>query len=1323
MKSIATNVRRTLALSLTAALMSTSLVINSAQAASDDALNVAFGGSLVGTEQYTTTEGEIMRGTLQGASGNETQVSNGVDLGGGQQGLRFTANTLNLGNTRISQSFVMEAQFVPKSASQGSLATLMAAGGNFSVRYDGDELRYGWDTNGSGRWAKHNNGTAQPSANESHVFSIHYRVKENGSVVVNAMLDGNELPSVEGPHSANISPQASGLFGFGNDVHPAARDRGFVGELHRVRVRATDDIATTRDLFEFQPQPNTEDLVNTSWDGTLAESYTPDGADLVAGEISRKGNANTRDGSLVLAGGSDGAAFTPSAEALRTEDLSTQGFIIETTFTPTGTQQNLATIVSLGGNFFARYQDGKLRYGYAGRGQDGWRNFVGSVDAPASGKEHTLSLAYSPSSGDNVTVTAWLDGVALETVTGTLPTRQESSVRGVAVFGNEANPQASQRGFVGSLGATRFALLNGPLREQDFVLQELAEVCADLGDLQPANYIDISADDCTKNILAKAALVRPTEKQAVWQEESLTAFLHYGINTYTRGNNGNIGIEWGYGRVGADTFNPTGDVDADAWVRTLRDNGYRTAILVLKHHDGFMSWPTRYSDYDVASSPWKNGQGNILRDFTDAARKYGMKVGVYISPADSHEEERPGGTHGNGSARSPRTIPTLVDNDDRAGKIPDDKIFTYEASDYGAFFLNTLYEVLTEYGEIHEVWFDGATGNTGRPEPYDYDAYYDMINKLQPGANIAVGGRDIRWIGNERGEARVDEWSVLPITDRGAGKIDLFQRGGPFNQNLGSDDQLVSASRSGANKLHWWPAEADMKLTGGWFAHHNSNGVNIDRPKNPAQLMRHYEETVGRNSVMLLNVPPTITGNFADSSVTAIQGFAAERRKAYTLDHALGVPVTVGDTTTDQLTNGNVRDGISRPANDSTPFEIDLGTPKTVHRLGISEDILDAGQVVRSFTVQAEINGEWTDIASSGVIGSQRILTLGDAGAGVTAQKFRITVTSARDAYTISNFQLYETLATDPGLPSDVWLNCAADRAGNGTEASPFNSLEQLRKHELAPGATLHFRAGVDCEDTSLTVWAYGTKDNPVELATWGEGTAPTVGGKSLSERFASYKTQGWELPAGPSTPSDPSDPSGPTNPSNPSNPSDPSGPTNPSKPSLSITSGGNESEDGVQRLEPGDTVKFAITGLTPEEEVTFTVYSEPHRIGTTKADTQGTARIAWKIPSDFERGKHRLVASGAFGEVAMHFLIKEASNVPKDPSVSPSTPPAKDKGGTDGSNTATTKGSASTDATASKSANLASTGTTALPIFAGALLLGLIGGLTVIARRLRISE
>ncbi|MDO5737171.1 MAG: alpha-L-fucosidase, partial [Propionibacteriaceae bacterium] len=1072
-----------------------------ATAATTDDLDVRFGGSLVGTNAYTTAGDEAQRGVLHRVQGDEVQVTNGVTLAGGTQGLRFDAADLSLGDgTYIAQSFVMEADFTPTSASQGAQASIMAAGGNFTVRYEGGMLNYGFDSNKSGSWTKHRGTVAAPSLNEEHVFSAHYRVQNDGGVIVDAMLDGAKLESVESSNSANISGGLDNAFGFGNEVHPGGLDRGFRGIMHAVRVNETTG-QSGAGVFEYQPSNGTTDQLHVGWDGTVAGGlYTPAAAEKSDGVVTLTGAAALDAGKLVLPGATSGARFTPTVNAVTGTWAKSRGFVVETSFTPNAAAQDqLGTVLAVGGNLFVRYQSGQLRYGYAGTPENGtgWTEVTRGVAVPETGKQHVISLAYEPKTGTaGATVTVWLDGVKLESLDGAVYMRQGAGVEGVVAFGNDVNPDALDRGFKGSISDSRFALLDAPFQEKAFVLQTLNPIqgCEDISGLEPGNYMGVSISDCDENILKKASLLRPTGKQADWHEEGLTAFIHFGVNTF-------YNQEWGNGTELPSRVNPTDEIDPDQWVRQLRDSGYRTVVITLKHHDGFMLWPTRYSDYSIASSPWKGGKGDIAKEISEAATKYGMKLGFYLSPADSHAENV--GIFGNGSPKSERTIPTLVEGDDRIGQeLP---TFTYEATDYGAYFLNSLYEVLTQYGDLTELWFDGAQGNTGAQEFYDYDAFYDLIYTLQPGANIAVGGRDIRWIGNERGEARNNEWSPLPIKDAdGRGNIGLVQPGAPFNQNLGSDDQLIQAVRAGtANKLHWWPAEADMKLTQGWFAHPN------DAPKSPATLMNHYETTVGRNSVMLLNVPPTTTGRFATGSVTAIDGFAAERRKAFTLDHAVGVEATVGGKTVTSLTNGNTRDGEAFAKGNFTPMELDLGSAKSVARLGISEDIIDAGMTVKTFKVEAEVNGAWTNVATSGVIGAQRIVKF---NAPVTAQKWRITVIDARDAYTVSDIKLWGQLNADPGKLQDVYVDCSASTAGVGSEASPFNSLEQFRKTELATGATLHFRAGTDCADADLKFWGYGTAAKPIKVKTWGTGAAPLIGGKAMLDRFQGYEAQGWDL-------------------------------------------------------------------------------------------------------------------------------------------------------------------------------------------------------------------
>ncbi|MGC0351435.1 hypothetical protein RKD34_007015 [Streptomyces sp. SAI-218] len=297
--------------------------------------------------------------------------------------------------------------------------------------------------------------------------------------------------------------------------------------------------------------------------------------------------------------------------------------------------------------------------------------------------------------------------------------------------------------------------------------------------------IPVSPDDTEADLVRKASQVRPTARQIAWQRLERTAFLHFGVNTFT-------GLEWGTGDEDPDVFQPA-RLDTDQWAAALKDGGFRLAVLTVKHHDGFVLHPSRYTGHSVASSSWRNGQGDVLRSFTDSMRRYGLKVGVYISPADENQYLH--GVYANGSARSPRAIPTLVPGDDRAP----DRFHTLDATDYGAHMLNTLYEVLTEYGPVDEVWFDGAQGHipSDKVESYDWDSWYTLVRALAPDAAIAVTGPDLRWVGNESGIAREDEWSVIPVKENQYGPHRLGavvrhpRRGQPGRAGEGAaDDRL-----------------------------------------------------------------------------------------------------------------------------------------------------------------------------------------------------------------------------------------------------------------------------------------------------------------------------------------------------------------------------------------------------------------------------------------------------------------------------------------------------------------------------------------------------
>ncbi|MFE1950955.1 alpha-L-fucosidase [Streptomyces sp. NPDC059524] len=485
------------------------------------------------------------------------------------------------------------------------------------------------------------------------------------------------------------------------------------------------------------------------------------------------------------------------------------------------------------------------------------------------------------------------------------------------------------------------------------------------GAAEPRFRIPVSPDDTLDELVAKASQVRPTPRQIAWQGLEKTAFLHFGVNTFT-------GLEWGIGDEDPEIFQPTG-LDTDQWARALADGGFKLAILTVKHHDGFVLYPSRYTGHSVRSSSWRGGKGDVLRDFAASMRRHGIKVGVYVSPAD--ENQYLDGVYANGSARSTRTIPELVDGDDRAGR----DLTTYEldATDYGAHMLNQLYEVLTEYGPVDEVWFDGSQGRIppDKVEKYDWDSWYALIRALAPDASIAVSGPDVRWVGNEGGLARENEWSVIPVKDSGNGKYDYAL---PYDApDDGSRDALLEA-RSKAAYLQWWPAECDVSIRPGWFYHSDQ------QPKSVAQLTDIWFRSVGRGAVLLLNVPPDTNGLLPAADVTRLREFRERTDRELPGDLARDAKVTVDDAGT---------------------RTVDLGRPVAVDRIRLAEDIRH-GQQVESFVVEAEGDGGWTAVTGAGTVGAARILALGTP---VTARRFRLRITQARADVHLARFELHKS--------------------------------------------------------------------------------------------------------------------------------------------------------------------------------------------------------------------------------------------------------------------------------------------------------------------------
>ncbi|WP_194948444.1 alpha-L-fucosidase, partial [Actinomyces trachealis] len=540
----------------------------------------------------------------------------------------------------------------------------------------------------------------------------------------------------------------------------------------------------------------------------------------------------------------------------------------------------------------------------------------------------------------------------------------------------------------------------------------------------------------------------------------------------------------GLGQRGPQCLQPQ-RLDTDQWAKTLSEAGFRYAILTVKHHDGFTLFPSRYTSHDVEATSWENGKGDVVRRFVDSAHKHNLKVGFYLSPADSYQERQ--GVYGNGKPKVERTIPTLVDGDTRTGKIGSPEYpgsYQYKATDYGALFLNTIYELMTQYGPVDEMWFDGANGNTSHTENYDFQAYFNLIHTLQPNTLIAVAGPDVRWVGNEGGLARSAEWSPQAVKAYDNGR--LISVPSETASDLGSSASIVQQVKAGAaTEIHWYPAEADVSIHDGWFWHDEQ------QPKSVSQLMDIYKRSYGRNSVLLLNIPPNKAGQIDQRDVTRLREWTAARSAAFSDDAALGRPASIslgGQTITDAtLTDGSTRTSAPNASGTTSgTWTVELADSTRLSSVLVAEDTLGHGQQVESFTVELRNGGTWRTVASQPNIGAHRIVTFPEQDADAV----RVTVNSARGPVHLSELRAFRAGAA--AMPTTLYVDTSAATSGPGTQDSPIANLEQLRSMTLPTGTTVLFKRGSTLTG-ALQLWGYGTAEQPIKVGLYGEGAEPVV--------------------------------------------------------------------------------------------------------------------------------------------------------------------------------------------------------------------------------------
>ncbi|MBQ7350766.1 MAG: alpha-L-fucosidase [Bacteroides sp.] len=522
------------------------------------------------------------------------------------------------------------------------------------------------------------------------------------------------------------------------------------------------------------------------------------------------------------------------------------------------------------------------------------------------------------------------------------------------------------------------------------------------------------ADATPEQKVEMASRLVPTAQQLEWQQMEFTAFLHFGINTFT-------GREWGDGTESPELFNPS-ELDCEQWVKALKDGGFKMALITAKHHDGFCLWPTATTEYSVKNSPWKNGKGDVVRELRDACEKYGMKFGVYLSPWDRNAE-----CYGDSPA-------------------------------YNKFFIEQLTELLSNYGEVHEVWFDGANGEgpNGKKQEYDWTAILAKIRELQPKAVTAIMGDDVRWVGNEGGLGRETEWSATVLTPGSYTHCKASNEALGINnmsKDLGSRELVAKASQ-----LYWYPSEVDVSIRPGWFYHAEQD----EQVRSLANLVNIYYQSVGCNSVLLLNIPPDRRGLIHEIDVQRIKELSNY----------------IGKTFANNLV-ANGEGSWEARIGDSKEYEVKQGA--LVNTFLIQEDIAK-GQRVEDFLVEVYSNGAWQYATEGTTIGYKRLIRFSDC----TPEKIRVTIRGARGVANITNVGLYyaEPLQDEGAkvrishVKTDEWKAVGADATaafdGNRETAWTAEGLTPLvidmGKEEAVAGFCYAPVAG---EDLSGTIYKY----------------------------------------------------------------------------------------------------------------------------------------------------------------------------------------------------------------------------------------------------------
>lgn len=453
--------------------------------------------------------------------------------------------------------------------------------------------------------------------------------------------------------------------------------------------------------------------------------------------------------------------------------------------------------------------------------------------------------------------------------------------------------------------------------------------------------------------LKEAAQVKPSKKQLDWFEMESYAFIHFGPNTFTD-------REWGQGNEPESIFNPT-KLNCDQWVEAIKAAGMKGMVLTAKHHDGFCLWPSKYTEHSVKNSPFK---GDVVKEAAEACRRGGIKFGFYLSPWDRNSKY-------------------------------------YGTPEYNDYFCNQLTELLTGYGDIFYVWFDNACGEgpNGKKQVYDFPRYIELIHKYQPNAVIFNDyGPDIRWCGNEAGVARHAEWSVIPselcfYSDVQTGPGPMAEEGSlsylyNTEQELGTMPNILYSKG-----LTYTPAEINMSIRPGWFWHKNEDPHSLER------LYHTYLTSVGANSCMHLNLPPTTEGLIDERDVARLKELGELIRKEFGKE----IPATIEKKADEPKT---------QPV-----YTITLDCPAKELKYVVLKEDIEKGQRIESFRIVAEFqSGSQYPLYQGTCIGHKKICQVQDPFAlqnplindsDETISRLKVQVTAARDEAFIKEIKVY----------------------------------------------------------------------------------------------------------------------------------------------------------------------------------------------------------------------------------------------------------------------------------------------------------------------------